>query len=326
MRALSIKSDLLLDLADRFGSGPSLVIGDEAALATALNDAAAYLPTDVRERDLATVPVVDVPEAAAFGTVLLPAPPDRDLLRRHLLIAADALEPRGLLIICGANAEGGKSAIKDAESLFGTPTWAGYREKHRMGMFRKGELLPPAWAAEPGIKPGTWRDFSVDTPVGELHLETQAGVFAGARLDAGTRLLLDHLSIPAGADVLDLGCGVGVIGLVATRLGAGSITMTDANLLAVRAAQRNADVIDIPARVLASDVYTHLGDERFHLIVSNPPFHRGKQVDLSVGNRIIAEAPARLHPGGALLLVANAFLAYGKQMTTVFESDRKSVV
>jgi 16S rRNA (guanine1207-N2)-methyltransferase len=110
-----------------------------------------------------------------------------------------------------------------------------------------------------------------------------------------------------------------VIGLVVARLGAGSITMTDTNLLAVQAARHNADALAIPARVLASDVYAHLDDARFDLIVSNPPFHRGKQVDLSVANHIIAGAPARLHPGGSLLLVANAFLAYGKQMATVFD-------
>lgn len=319
MTGLSIKSDLLLDLANRFGNGRMLSIGGEAALANALDGEVAYLPTDVRERDLATVPAVAMPDAGTFGTVLLPAPPDRDLLRRHLLIAADALEDGGLLILCGANAEGGKSAVKDGEQLFGTATWAGYREKHRMSMFRKDQMLAPAWAAEPGIRPGTWQEFTIDTPVSGLSFVTQAGVFAGARLDAGTRLLLEHLSVPAGVDVLDLGCGVGVIGLIAARLGAGSITMTDANLLAVEAAQRNADRLGIAANVLASDVYAHLGDDRFDLIVSNPPFHRGKQVDLSVANRIIAEAPARLHPRGSLLLVANAFLAYGKQMATVFD-------
>ena len=188
-----------------------------------------------------------------------------------------------------------------------------------MGMFRKADVLALVWAVEPGIGPGTWQDFEVMTPVGELQLATQAGVFAGAKLDAGTRLLLEHLDVPRGASVLDLGCGVGVIGIVAAQLGAGSITMTDANLLAVEAAARNASALGIPARVLASDVYDHLGDTRFDLIVSNPPFHRGKQVDLTVANRIIGEAPHHLHPGGSLLLVANAFLAYGRHMEATFD-------
>ena len=90
-----IKSALLLDLADRFGGGNTLVVSGEAALANSVDSNVTYLPTDVRDRDLARVPTVVVPEAAAFGTVVLPAPPDRDLLRRHLLIAPHALQAGG---------------------------------------------------------------------------------------------------------------------------------------------------------------------------------------------------------------------------------------
>lgn len=309
----TIATELLLELAERFAAAPVLVLGGEADLANALADAA-FLPTDIRELDAAAGAVLTHPEHVSFATVLLPAPPDRDLLRRMLLIAGGALVTGGRLILCGANAEGGKSAIKDAESLLGTPDWAGYQAKHRLAIFRKGVLLTPDWSHQPGVAPGTWQNFTIDTPVGELPLQTQAGVFAGAKLDSGTRLLLDHLQIPTGAEVLDLGCGVGVIGLTAARMGTGSITMTDSNLLAVEAAHRNAERLGIAANVMASDVFAHLGDQRFDLILSNPPFHRGKSVDLTVANRLIAEAPAHLRPGGTLLVVANAFLNYDKVM------------
>ncbi len=43
-----------------------------------------------------------------------------------------------------------------------------------------------------------------------LELETDAGVFSPARLDPGTRLLLDDAPAPpASGDLLDLGCGYG---------------------------------------------------------------------------------------------------------------------
>ncbi len=315
---LTITSDLLLDLAERFASLPLLVIGGEAALANAFDADPTFQPTDIRERDNARVSVIDSPNPASFATGLLPAPPDRDLLRRHLLTAATALQPDGLLIIAGANAEGGKTAIKDAEELFGAPTWSGYREKHRLAMFRKTTLLTPAWSMVAGIAPGTWQGFLIDTPVGPLELQTQAGVFAGNKLDAGTRLLLENMSIPAGANVLDLGCGAGIIGLTAARMGAGAITMTDANLLAVETARHNIDRLGIAATVIASDVLAQLDGQRFDCILSNPPFHRGKKVDLRVANRLIAEASAHLTPGGSLVIVANAFLAYDKHMREAF--------
>lgn len=317
--SISIAAELVLELTDRYGGGePTLVLGGEAALANAVEGETWFSPSDIRERDAAQVPVVTQPAPASAMTVLITAPPDRDLLRRQLLVAASALAPDGKLLICGPNAAGGKSAIKDAADLFGDPAWSGYREKHRMAIFARRELAAPAWSEQPGIAPGTWEAFTADAPCGELSLYTQAGVFAGAKIDAGTRLLLDNLEIGQGSRVLDVGCGLGIIGIVAARLGAGQVTMADANLLAVEAAAHNVATLGIEARVIASDVYHHLGDERYDLILSNPPFHRGKQVDFTVANEIITGAASRLTPGGSLLLVANAFLAYDKQMAGVF--------
>lgn len=311
---LTVASELLLQLSDRYVSPPFLVLGGEAALPNALADGTAFFPIDVREQNATHGDIIQQPITEGYGGVFLAAPPDRDLLRRFTLIAYEALQPGGRLVICGANAEGGKTAIKDAQSVFGDPMWSGYREKHRMAIFIKGEFGSPSWVSEPGVAPGTWNEFSASTPAGDLPLQTQAGVFPGAKLDAGTQLLLENLQVSAGEHVLDLGCGAGVIGITAAKLGAGSVTMTDASLLAVETARRNAARLNIATDVLASDVYSHLGNRQFDLIISNPPFHLGKKVDLSVANRLVEEAPSHLHQGGTLVIVANAFLNYHKQM------------
>ena len=94
--------------------------------------------------------------------------------------------------------------------------------------------------------------------------------------------------------------------------------LVDANLLAVAAARRNLERLGIAGRAMASDLFTAIPAERYDLIVSNPPFHQGKRVDLSVADRLITESPAHLRPDGRLLIVANAFLAYSKQMERVF--------
>ncbi len=152
----------------------------------------------------------------------------------------------------------------------------------------------------------------------DLVFETLPGVFSADRLDEGTRLLLEHLEVPAGVSVLDVGCGAGVIGAVAGRRGAGSVTMTDVNLLAVAAARRNAGLAGVPVEVVAGDVYGGLGERRFDLIASNPPFHQGKVVDYDMPQRLIAQASEHLAPGGRLVLVANAFLPYDRLMRERF--------
>lgn len=152
-----------------------------------------------------------------------------------------------------------------------------------------------------------------------LDLVTQAGVFSGDRIDAGTQMFLDVLPNYAAGRMLDVGCGAGVIGIAAAVLGAEAVDMTDVNLLAVAAAQRNIAELGIAnGRAFPSDVFGEVGHAEYDLIVSNPPFHRGKAVDYTVADRLIAEAPQHLAPGGSLLIVANAFLDYGKRMRRIF--------
>lgn len=325
---LATISDLLLSEADTVSSdGRWLVLGGAASLANELHDfvdVVEWVPVDVRERDKADpdVVVLDYSIEGLYERVVLPAPPDRDLARRWLVTAQKALVPGGLLLLAGANAEGGKSVVADASNLFGLPQFAYYRQKHRIARFVAGavEENTPAWASADGIVPGTWQVFSVTIGEDIITLETMPGVFAGNRLDAGTGLLLGHLDVAPGSRMLDVGCGAGVIGFEAARSGAAYVDLVDTNLLAVEAASRNLARLGVVGRAFASDVFSAVGGagEQYDLIASNPPFHRGKQIDYSVADCLIEEAPVHLTPDGRLLIVANAFLAYGKQMEKIF--------
>ena len=56
----------------------------------------------------------------------------------------------------------------------------------------------------------------------------------------------------------------------------------------------------------------------YSLIISNPPFHSGHEVSLSMTQALVRDAYAALDPGGRLLLVANRFLAYDHAMADAF--------
>jgi len=282
-----------------------------------------WKPVDVREQRSANSPTVvhGAVEPASYDRVVLPVPADRSLARRWLLTALYALVPGGVLVLAGANAEGAKSVMADAVKIFGAPMAEHYRQKHRIARFARPveERELPSWAGAHGIAPGTWQRFDVAIDGESVTLETQPGVFAGDRVDAGTRFLLEHLDIVPGSRVLDVGCGAGVIGIVVSRRGAREVDLIDANLLAVEAASRNLGRLGVPGRAIASDVFSGVAGEQYDLVVSNPPFHRGKQVDYSVADRLISEAPGHMLPGGRFLIVANAFLAYGKHLDRVFQ-------
>lgn len=323
---IEIISGLLLDEAQKIApDGRWLALGGEALLPGELSRFAGdveWIPVDVRERDKADGRVVvrDTFDGGSYERVVLPMPPDRELARRWLVTARKALKPGGILILAGANAEGGKSVVSDARRLFGPPLLEHYRQKHRIAQFLAGsdQEEAPSWACADGIVPGTWKSFEIVAAGDTLTLDTMPGVFAGSRLDAGTQLLLDNLEVHPGSRVLDVGCGVGIIGLRASQMGASHVDLVDANLLAIQAASRNLERLGVAGRTVASDVFSSVAGERYDLITSNPPFHRGKQIDYSVADRLIHEAPSHLTPDGRLLIVANAFLAYGKKMEAVF--------
>ncbi len=155
-----------------------------------------------------------------------------------------------------------------------------------------------------------------------LTLVSHPGVFGHGKLDEGTCQLLEQLDSRLGSeisrsDVLDMGCGDGILAAWLARRGA-RVTAVDINAFAVEATRRTLAANGLSGEVLASDVYSTLGERRFSVIVSNPPFHQERAVDYGPAGRLISEAPRHLVSGGQLLLVANAFLPYPDMLTRAF--------
>ncbi len=134
-----------------------------------------------------------------------------------------------------------------------------------------------------------------------LVFESDRGIFASEGLDPGTALLIEALD-PAPTDrVLDLGCGWGPLGLAAARAAPrGEVLMTDVNRRAVLLSRQNARRNRLAnVTVKAGDLYAPVGEERFDLIVTNPPYHAGRETILA----LLRGAPAHLSEGGRILFV-----------------------
>jgi len=133
-------------------------------------------------------------------------------------------------------------------------------------------------------------------------LRTEAGIFSRGALDRGTELLLEALDVGPRESILDLGCGYGVIGIVAARLSeGGNVILTDVNERAIAVARANIEGNRIPnAEVRSGDLYAPVPDLAFHHILCNPPIRAGR----GVVDRIISEGPRHLRDGGSLWLVA----------------------
>jgi 16S rRNA G1207 methylase RsmC len=262
-----------------------------------------------------------------WDAVLIQMPKGRRYGRTLLWSAWSALRPGGQLYVAGATQAGANAFFSDAGRLFGNVQLLGYRKHQRLARSLRGVDLPdpvPQEFLEAGVAPGKLHFVTVIRPEGTLRLATHPGIFSWDALDEGTRLLLDVLCIRPGERVWDVGCGAGVIGLSAALAQAGKVLMTDVNLLAVVYAQRNAELHNLASRVQTRAIDGVVPqNEQWDLLVSNPAFHGERQVDTSMADTLIAQAPSVLAPGGRLCLVANRFLAYEKKMGLYFQHVRR---
>ena len=133
-----------------------------------------------------------------------------------------------------------------------------------------------------------------------LTFQTDAGVFSKGEVDTGTRLLLEALPEEMSGDILDLGCGWGVIGIsIAKKWPGARVTMADVNTRALDLSRENSKRNGAEVTCVESDGMAELAEKTFDAVVTNPPIRAGKQVIY----RMFADAAARLKPGGALYLV-----------------------
>jgi release factor glutamine methyltransferase len=125
-----------------------------------------------------------------------------------------------------------------------------------------------------------------------------------------------------GARVLDLGTGSGALAVAAARAGAAHVTAVDISRQALATTWVNARCRGLRVRVRRGDMVQPVLEERFDVIVSNPPYVPSEHDRLpargldrcydggidgrAVLDRVCTGAPKVLAPGGVFLVVHSA--------------------
>lgn len=126
-----------------------------------------------------------------------------------------------------------------------------------------------------------------------INLELDPGLAFGTGSHPTTRLCLEWLevNVDPGMSVLDYGCGSGILGIAALKLGAGDVLGVDIDPSALIAAADNAERNGVAMRLQPSSAPL---EETFDCVVAN-----------ILTNPLMLLAPllsARLKPGGRLAL------------------------
>jgi release factor glutamine methyltransferase len=124
--------------------------------------------------------------------------------------------------------------------------------------------------------------------------------------------------------VLDLCTGTGVVAVSAAAMGAASVTAIDLSRRAVISARANSIVQRADVVVRRGNLFAPVADERFDLVLCNPPYvpaisvrlprhTRGRSWDAGPDGRALVDRVCKgvvtaLRPGGTLLLTHTAMI------------------
>jgi 16S rRNA (guanine1207-N2)-methyltransferase len=153
-----------------------------------------------------------------------------------------------------------------------------------------------------------------------LIFETSSKVFSPARIDQGTLAMLEQVSFSAGDKVLDLGCGYGVVGILAGKLlGPEQVVLCDVSEEAIALTRINARQNSLAQmQIIQSDGLDQITDVDFTIILTNPPYH----ADFSVPRRFIEDGWRKLAAGGKFYMVTKRKTWYKNKFIAVFGGIR----
>ena len=231
---------------------------------------------------------------------------EKPIVHHVINAAARLLKTGGELIIAGEKQQGIQTYTKKAEQRLGSTAVVKKEGSARIGIIQKkipGELLPDNDYTT--LRPAITADDTV--------FYSKPGVFGWDKIDQGSEFLAQHLdTLPIkNAQLLDLGCGYGYLSVMAQKYSLAITHATDNNAAALLACKKNFALHNITGDVFADHIGASL-TPGYDVILCNPPFHQGFDIEHTLAEQFIASSARLLAKRGQALFVVNSFIALEK--------------
>lgn len=173
-------------------------------------------------------------------------------------------------------------------------------------------------------EPSTYHHIQVIGEWDAVPIFSKPGVYGWDKIDAGSALLIEQLhkenSLWTGAKtMLDLGCGYGFLTLASHWLPCERRVATDNNAGALVCMEKNARERRLVVETVAADKGNKV-EGKFDLVLCNPPFHRGFDVDGDLTRDFLIAAKQKLAADGTAIFVVNSFIPLEKKLAGLFTS------
>ncbi len=264
-------------------------------------------------QDVRLLSSLEQPEGKA-DLVLIKLPKSLALLEYQLNQLRPRLTPGTEIMAAGMVKHMRRSQLELFEQLIGPTRTSLARKKARLIFSTLNADLRPSPCRYPS-------DYLLEGTA--YRICNHANVFSRQKLDIGTRLFIDHIPSREGArDIIDLGCGNGIVGLIAAeRNPQAALHFIDESYMAVASAEstfRDAFAESRSASFKVADCLEGYPPQSADLILNNPPFHQQQVVGDQTAWQMFRQSRRVLRPGGEFWVIGNRHLGYHSKLKRLF--------